>query len=156
MTSGVGGAGQIFRSRPVGIFELETPDLVMLDFSQFYQNGGVLMHAITLCAVIGFTAVLLHGRARRMGDDDPKRIRLADRMGGLCVALGVLGLACGLVEMFYALSTIGTDKVLGAALRGGAIVPITLEWSLICAIPLWITTTVYRSLRPVVARRSSS
>lgn len=34
--------------------------------------------------------------------------------------------------------------ILQAGSRGLAIVPIPLSWVLMCAIPLWLATTVYR------------
>ena len=124
-------------------------------FSEFYQNGGVLMHAITLCAAISMAAVLLHGRSRRLGSDDTKLLSLSERMAGLALAIGVLGTLFGVVEMCAALATIEGDMV-SLALRAGQIVPITLEWGLMCAIPLWGVATVFRSLGPVPRRATAS
>jgi hypothetical protein len=122
----------------------------MSNFLEFYQNGGLFMHLITVGAAIALTAVLLHGRARRMGADDPKLLRIADRFAALCVGLGVLGLVFGLIEMGAALSridpeTIDAVRLMQVAARGGAIAPIPLGWGLMCAIPIWIATTVHRA-----------
>ncbi|PRQ02658.1 hypothetical protein [Enhygromyxa salina] len=117
----------------------------MSNFSVFYQNGGLFMHLISLAAVVALTSVLLHGRARRMGSDDPKLLSLADRVAGLCVALGVLGCVFGLIEMGAALSTVEPELFDQAFARGGAIVPITLAWALMCAIPIWTATAVHRA-----------
>jgi len=120
-------------------------------FSEFYSNGGVLMHVITLSAAISAAAILLHGRSRRMGSEDTKLLGLAERMAGLALAVGVLGSLFGLVEMCAALQWIEGDK-LEPALRAGRIVPITAEWGLMCAIPLWAAATVFRTLGPIAGR----
>ncbi len=67
----------------------------MFNFFEFYTNGGVFMHAISLTAVLAITALSLDARARKLGDDDPKRLRLADRLLVLCVGLGLMGLTMG-------------------------------------------------------------
>jgi hypothetical protein len=123
----------------------------MSNFSAFYQNGGLFMHFISLGAAVALTAVLLHGRARRIGSDKPKLLRLADRAAGLCVAFGLLGSVFGLIEMCVALSMVEPELIVQAATRGGAIVPVTLGWALICAIPIWIATTVNGARGPAAS-----
>lgn len=128
----------------------------MSNFSVYYQNGGVFMHFISLGAAVALTSVLLHGRARRMGSDDPRLLRLADRFAWLCVAVGLLGSVFGLSEMCAALNMVEPELFAQAALRGAGIVPITLGWGLTCAIPIWTATAVYRVRRPAVITRGDA
>jgi hypothetical protein len=133
----------------------------MADFFSFYQNGGVFMHVITLGAVVGVTSVLVHGRKRRMGAEDTKLLRLADRVAGVCVALGVLGTVFGLIDMGAALASLDPDAIdpvrFGqAAARGLAIAPTPIGYALMCAIPIWIATTVNRTRRPAVIPREGA
>ena len=126
----------------------------MFDFSQFYASGGVLMHAITLTAVAATTVLFLDARARRLGDDDPKRLCLADRLLLRCVGIGLIGTSMAATELCAALSMAPTEQYFAVLARGGAIVPFTLTWSLMLAIPLWIAGTVMRQRAPAVIERA--
>lgn len=125
----------------------------MFDFSTFYASGGVFMHPITLTAVAAITALCLDARARKLGDDDPKRLRLADRLLVLCLGIGLIGTCMGVTELFAALSTISADQYFVGLARGGAIVPVPLTWSLMLAIPIWIATTAMRHRAPAIVER---
>ena len=118
----------------------------MGNFMEFYQNGGVFMHVISLGATAALTSVLLYGRSRRAGVDKPGHLGLADRLAGVCVAIGVLGVVFGFIEMCYALSFVQVeDQFRAAAARAGGIVVVPVAWSLMCAIPIWIATSVHRA-----------
>lgn len=127
----------------------------MFNFFEFYTSGGVLMHPITLTAVVAITALFLDARARKLGDKDPKRLRLADRLVLLCLGIGLIGTTMGATELFAALSGAPSDQYFSLLARGGAIVPFPLTWSLMLALPLWIATTVvrHRSLTPIAQAR---
>lgn len=127
----------------------------MTNFAEFYASGGIFMHAVSLTAVAALVAVLLHGRARRLGDDDPKYLRLADRLLVLCVGLGLLGSVMGLTEVFMAVSTVAAEAHSSALAHGMSIVPTPMSWALLCAIPVWITSTVQRHRSPAVLERST-
>lgn len=128
----------------------------MSNFSAFYQNGGLFMHFISLGAVAALTSVLLHGRARRMGNDDAKLLDLANHMAGLCVIVGVLGSVFGLMELGAALSMVEPELFTRAALRGGSIVLVTFGWGLMCAIPIWTATAIQRTRAPAAVRQAAA
>jgi hypothetical protein len=126
----------------------------MFDFFQFYQCGGVFMHAISLAAVLATTALLLDARARKLGDDDPKRLRLADRLLVLCLGIGLIGTAMGVTELFAAIAMVEPEKVEFVFARGGAIVPFPLTWALMVSIPIWIASTIQRHRAPAIVQRA--
>ncbi|KIG14595.1 hypothetical protein DB30_06650 [Enhygromyxa salina] len=128
----------------------------MSNFYAFYQNGGLFMHFISLGAAVALTSVVLHGRARRMGSDDPKLLHLADRVGGLCLAVGLLGSVFGMIEAGAALSTVEPALFEQASARAQAIVPVTVAWALMCAIPIWTATAVHRVRGRAVIDRSGA
>lgn len=124
----------------------------MFNFSAFYQSGGVLMHPITLTAVVALTALFLDARARKLGDDNPRRLRLADRLLIFCVGIGLIGTTMNVTELFAALSMAPPERYFEALARGGAIVVFPLTWSLMLALPLWIATSVMYHRAPGSAR----
>jgi hypothetical protein len=119
----------------------------MGDFTTFYQNGGFFMHLITITAAVGIAAVLLHARSRAAGADNPHLLRVADRVAAIGVAIGAMGMFFGLQDLGMALTLfdpaqVDAVKLIQAAGRGGAIAPAPMNWSLMCAVPIWIATTV--------------
>jgi hypothetical protein len=126
----------------------------MFDFLEFYAKGGVFMHAISLAAVAAITVLFLDARARKLGDDDPKRLRLADRLVVLGLGIGLIGSTMGVTELFAALSMVAPEQFTSVLARGGAIVPFTLTWALMLAIPLWVATTVQRYRAPAAIERT--
>lgn len=127
----------------------------MQNFIEFYLNGGVFDHAITIVLVVGMTALALHRRARKLGVDGERYLWIVDRMAILCLGLGVIGTVFGVMEMSAALRFMaegGADPatVDMARDRAMAIVPIPLGWAGMCAVPLWIGATVFGRRRPAV------
>ncbi len=126
----------------------------MSDFSQFYASGGVFMHAISVVAVAATTVLFLHARARSLGDDDPKRLRLADRLLVVCVGLGLLGSLFGMIDMAAALTSVEAEQFSLGLARGMRLVPVTLCWALMVSIPIWIASTIQRHRSPAVIERT--
>lgn len=121
----------------------------MGDFMIFYQNGGFFMHLITITAAVGIAAVVMHARSKKAGAEQAQLLRVADRVAGIAVAFGALGLLFGLLDLCAALSMLDpveaqmdAVKLIQAAARGGGIAPAPLTWSLMCAVPIWIATTI--------------
>lgn len=115
----------------------------MNDFIEFYSNGSVFNHVITLFLLAALTAAAMHILGpRRAGE--PHLLRLAERFVGIGVATGVLGALFGVIEMNYALGTVPVEMAEAASHSAMTIVPIPLIWALMCAIPVWITTSCLR------------
>lgn len=128
----------------------------MGDFSNFYQQGGVFMHVLSLEAAIAVTAVILHSRARRMGAEHSRYLRFANHVVAIAIATGLLGSLHGLIEMCGMLSMVAPDKFLAAAARASGIVVVPLAWSLTVAIPLWAAIAVQRARQPAPTRQASA
>ena len=122
----------------------------MEDFSYFYQCGGVFNHVVTLFCLAALTTIVLHASGRR-GDGDSPLLRLGERFIAMAVASGLLGTLFGVMEASAALATIEDSMLQAAGNRVMGIVPIPLIWSLLCAIPLWLATTVLRHRNAVIA-----
>ncbi len=125
----------------------------MGDFTIFYQNGGLFMHFITVTGAVALAAVLLHGRIQRMGAQDRDMLRVADRVAAIGVAIGLTGMLFGCFDLFMALTmidpaTIDAVRLMQAAARGASLAPIPLAWGFVCAVPIWIATTI-RGARPL-------
>lgn len=128
----------------------------MSDFPEFYMSGGVFMHAISFVAVSAITVLALHARARSLGDDHPKRLRLADRLLVLCLGLGLLGVMFGSFDLFAALTTVPPEMHdLGFA-RGMRIVGVPLAWALMVSIPIWLASTIARHRAPAIVERKQA
>ena len=124
-----------------------------MDFPEFYMSGGPFMHAISLAAVAALVTSLLHARARQLGDDSPKRLRLVDRLLILALGLGALGVLFGVLELFTALLSVEPDEFDQALALGMRLVPIPLAWALLASIPIWLASTIQRHRAPAVLQR---
>ncbi|MEE9382434.1 MAG: hypothetical protein V3V08_03370 [Nannocystaceae bacterium] len=78
----------------------------MSNFDQFYSDGGVFMHAVSIFAAAGayhtFKAVAIHLQATRQEPDNgtfDTTIKFATGLLVLCVGMGVLGTLVGLLEV---------------------------------------------------------
>lgn len=124
--------------------------MVMEDFSYFYQCGGVFNHVVSLFCLAALTTLIMHASGRQSAGEQPY-LRLGERFIALGVASGVLGTLFGVMEMSAALAVIDEAMTQAASNRAMGIVPIPLVWSLLCAIPLWVATTIMRHRAPAVA-----
>ncbi|EDM81434.1 hypothetical protein PPSIR1_39625 [Plesiocystis pacifica SIR-1] len=127
----------------------------MGDFVQFYTNGGLFMHIITLTIGAAVAMLVYESALKRQdskegepqGDEAPSPyLHLADRLAWIAVGLGVVGSLFGFFDMCAALQSIDPELRVDATLRASGIVPTTLAWGLMTALPVWMATTV-RGLR---------
>ena len=123
----------------------------MHDFLEFYSNGGFFNNFVTLFALAGVAFVVQHA-ASRQASSDGRQLAMVDRLAGLGVAAGLLGVVFNYIELGNALATVPPEMYAAASSLGGSIVPIPLAWALMCAIPLWLTTAVMRQRMPASAR----
>ncbi len=123
----------------------------MSDFAQFYQQGGVFMHPITLLALA--TAALLASRALGIRGlvkavTAGKRLAAApdDRLTlGLIVTalmLGMLGTTFGIIETCAALRSVPPEQHTLAVARAIPLALATLAWSLLVGAPLVLARAV--------------
>lgn len=124
----------------------------MQDFLDFYTFGGFFNHVVSLFALAGVALVVQHAVGSRRADGDPRLLNLVDRLAGLAVAAGVLGVVFNSIELGAALATVEPEMQAQASHLGSSIVPIPLGWALMCAIPLWVATTCFRHRLAVGAR----
>jgi hypothetical protein len=115
-----------------------------MEFAQFYPEGGVLMHIVTLLSLIaGVRLFARMGGLRRMFRD-PKaelpRLRRGDPLTPALVAAvvltGALGAASGWIEVHAALQTVPEEMWARAFSLGSQIAIYPLVWGLVCAVPL--------------------
>jgi hypothetical protein len=115
-----------------------------MEFAQFYQDGGVLMHLVTLLSLIAGARLLARaGGIRRMFRDPASqlpRLRRGDPLTPALVAavvlVGALGSVSGWVEVHAALQTIPEEHWARAFSMGSQIAVYPLMWGLMCAVPL--------------------
>jgi hypothetical protein len=124
----------------------------MQDFFQFYEYGGFFMNVISLMALAGLATLVAHGVGPRARAGETRLLDLADRLGGLTVAAGVLGSTSGGIELGWVLSTIDLADCTRAAAVGGAIALVPLCWALVCGMPLWLASACFRMRVAAVAR----
>ena len=114
-----------------------------MSFGQFYQSGGVLMHAVTFLAIVAAASGIRRIRAlrRALARPDPAAaVRLGDALAGpllhALVLCGVLGTAMGTMEAAAAVASVPANQAFLAFMRGLSILVIPLAWSVMLAIPL--------------------
>lgn len=124
----------------------------MTDFGQFYQDGGVFMHVITLLTLIT-TGIMLRrvGTIRRTFRDPSEqlsRLRRGDPVTPALIAAivlsGALGTSLGWIAVHAALRTVPFEQWPMAASLGLQIASYTIVWSLLCAVPLTLGHGVLR------------
>ncbi|MCA9711689.1 MAG: hypothetical protein KDK70_37990 [Myxococcales bacterium] len=124
----------------------------MSSFSEFYQDGGVFMHVITVFAFICCTQLLRRvGTIRRTFRDPGEqllRLRRGDVLTPTLIVAGLLtgiaGTSLGWIEANAAIRTVPFEHWPMAASRGMQIASYTLVWSLLCAVPLVLGHGVLR------------
>ncbi len=123
-----------------------------MDFGQFYQDGGVFMHVITLLTIITGAGLLRRCGAFRKSVGDSREMlarigttgAVAPSMLAAIVMVGMLGTSLGWVSVHSALETIPPEHWQLSSSRGGKIALYPLVWSLLCAIPLTVGHGVVR------------
>lgn len=117
----------------------------MSDFVEFYKNGGIFNHLVTVGLGMAVAALVFHARARK---HEPERaaawLTLCDRTLLTCIGLGLLGVLFGTFDASAVLLTLPPEKVLEPALRVLGLLGIPLTWALLGTFPLWIVSTVLR------------
>ena len=124
----------------------------MTSFSQFFQDGGVFMHVITLLTLFVGGVMLRRVRTIRQTFRDPKeqlgRLRRGDVLTPSLVAamvmVGLLGTGLGWIQIQAALQSIPHEQWAMAQSLGGRIAAYPLVWSLLCAVPLTLGHGVLR------------
>lgn len=105
---------------------------------QMYQDGGIIMHVITVLSAFAVVLLVRAGAWARRG--------VARRSPGavlhLVVAVvfaGVFGVVEGFQQVFAALSTVPPEHQARAMARGASIAVIPLGWAMVCAtvLVLW-------------------
>lgn len=115
-----------------------------MEFSQFYQDGGVLMHVVTLLSLVVGVRLFGRGAGIRRMFRDPKaqlpRLRRGDALTPALLAAsvltGLLGTVSGWVDVHTALQTVPEELWGRAFSMGSQIAVYPLQWALMCAIPL--------------------
>lgn len=115
-----------------------------MEFAQFYQEGGLFMHVVTLLSLVTGARLLRRGGGIRRMFRDPlsqrARLRWGDPLTPALVAAvvlaGMLGSVLGFAEVHAALQTVPPELRALAQSRGSQIAVIPLVWALMIAIPL--------------------
>lgn len=101
-----------------------------MDYAQFYQEGGPIMHLILLCgmlsAVTGLLALLLRIR--------PTSI-LALIVGAACIGLGVWGYLAAMKDLAEVMPLVAPDQLEQLRARGSELAMIPLKFAAVCAAP---------------------
>jgi ABC-type amino acid transport system permease subunit len=131
-----------------------------MNLSEFYQSGGVLMHVVTLLAVVAVARIARRFRSVRAALRGPEHARArlagADALTPAVIAAmllaGVLGTATGLMEAAVAVGTVEPAHMLEALMRGTSILVIPVIWSTMLAIVLVLVHGVLRHAEVRIAR----
>jgi biopolymer transport protein ExbB/TolQ len=114
----------------------------MGDFSQFYRDGGLFMHFITVAATFGIAYTIRSARLARRMDTPARRAHFARSMDlaegciGIALAMGVLGSLFGLIDTTAAIQSVESDQLLKTIMRGISISSYTTTFALMVGIPL--------------------
>ena len=114
----------------------------MVSFLEFYQHGGVAMHAISVLGIAATVMLVKRYGAMKRGAPRPGGDPLGLAFILAALGFGVLGVALGWIELNAALRTVPTDSWPAALNRGGQIVAYPLAWALLVAIPLTLVRGV--------------
>lgn len=136
-----------------------------MTFSQFYQQGGVFMHLITLCVIGGVVSIALRTRDARRTMVAPHRPTALD--GGTTpwliaagLMFGVAGTLMGVIELGAALRTIPLESWPIALSRGGQITVYPLTWAMLAFAPLVLVHGALRHferrMRAALDRRATT
>jgi hypothetical protein len=117
---------------------------ITMEFSQFYQEGGIFMHVVTLLSLVTGARLLRRAGGIRRTFRDPaaerSRLRWGDPLTPALVATvvlaGMLGTVSGFGEVHAALLTVPPEVYAMAQSRGSQIALYPLSYALMLAIPL--------------------
>ncbi|MCA9659383.1 MAG: hypothetical protein KC486_13640 [Myxococcales bacterium] len=112
----------------------------MGNFIDFYANGGIFNHFITIGLGVALASLVF---ARREGGSE-RWLAVCERTLVACLGLGLLGSLFGVVEASAALGMVKPEFLMPAASRAAGILVIPLCWALLGVIPLGIASTVVR------------
>lgn len=123
-----------------------------MSFVQFYQDGGVFMHVITLFALVCAGLLVRRTGTIRRAFRDPHQQLMRLRRGDVltptlvvaCLLAGAAGTGLGWQSVNAALRTIPYEQWPMAASLGLQITTYPLVWALLCAIPLVLGHGVLR------------
>lgn len=120
-----------------------------MDFPEFYQQGGLFMHLVTLGAMGSTASILLRGIALRRTMNEPTRRGALDggTTGWLMLAAvlsGAAGSALGLLEVAHAVQTIPVEHWPLALSRGLPIAVYPATWSFLVMIPIVFAHAIVR------------
>lgn len=115
-----------------------------MEFSQFYQEGGMFMNVVSLLSLVAAARLVLRAGGIRRTFRDPKgersRLRWGDPLTPALVATlvlaGVLGAVQGFIDVQAALLTVPPEVFAMAEARGSQIAVYPMSWALMLAIPL--------------------
>ena len=109
---------------------------------QFYLQGGLFMHFVTLSAIAAaFYTLRSRQLLRGALDTDARKelgrtMELASGYVGLGLAMGLLGTFFGVIETAAAVQSAPTEELAKATMRGLSISLTTLTFATMLAIPL--------------------
>ncbi len=127
----------------------------MTEFGEFYQQGGVFMHLVTLLSlaaagILATCAVRLGRRAKRVlaakPAGEPQDFGLVGGLTLAAVMCGVLGATFGFMEVAGALRTIPAGQHEAALLRALPIAATPFAWALMLGTPLVLGRAVVASI----------
>lgn len=120
----------------------------MGDFAQFYQQGGVFMHAVTLLALACGGALAAYTIQRRTHSPS------SDVSNGLIRGLlratllfGAVGTTFGFMDMFAAVATVPPPQQIAVVFRALPLVLTPIAWALMLVAPLTLVRTVLTAVR---------
>ena len=132
-----------------------------MSFTQFYQQGGLFMHPITLIAVACGASLVQRILAARRTMTMPTTGTVLD--GGSTTSLvatglmiGTVGTVFGFVEVCAAVQSVPAEVLSLAAARGGAIALTTLAFSLLVLTPVMLMHTLLRPLERRITQRCAA
>ena len=137
----------------------------MTEFGQFYQQGGVFMHLVTLLSlaaagILATHAVRLRTLAKRVLAAKPAGESVDfGLVGGLTLAAimsGVLGATFGFMELAGALRTIPAAQHDAALLRALPLAVTPFAWALMLGTPLVLGRAVVSSIDNRLRRLSNA
>lgn len=112
----------------------------MHSFSEFYFNGGIYMHLVTVGLGLAATCFVFARRAEQR----ERWLATGTRALFLCLAVGLLGTIFGIVEVGEAVAGCQVEEAAKAATRGFGLAVHPFSWALLGTLPLFIHSAIVR------------